>query len=104
LTEQWKMNLYTDVDAFRTYEGALYCLQCCKQYDEDKKRSFEMAEMIRREANAPSRVIPYKGGGFCVAPDNQVRDCSARIDSIHDLLTTGKCNIPTLDTPPQSGV
>ena len=62
------MELYANVDAFRTYEGALYCLQCGKPYNDEKKRCFELAEITRKEANTPSRVVSYKPSGFGVHP------------------------------------
>ena len=80
------MEQYSNVDAFRTYDGTLYCLRCGKQYDEAKKRAFELAEIGRREANIPSRVIPYTTAGFCVSAANQVNGCDAKIESSADLV------------------
>ena len=98
------MELYANVDAFRTYEGALYCLQCGKPYTDEKKRCIELAEIARKEANTPSRVVPYKPSGFGVHPDNLVANCNARIESIAGLLSPGSGNIPTLAPPSHSGV
>ncbi len=86
------MEQYSNVDAFRTYDGTLYCLRCGKQYDEAKKRAFELAEIGRREANIPSRAIPYKTAGFRVSAGNQVGGCDANIDSIADFVIEGNSN------------
>jgi hypothetical protein len=86
------MEQYSNVDAFRAYDGTLYCLGCGKPYDEATKKAFEQAEIWRREANIPSRVIPYKTAGFLVSADNQVSGCDANIDSIADFVSEGSCN------------
>ena len=83
------MEPHSNVDAFRAHDGTLYCLRCGKPFDEAKKKDFELAEIGRREANIPSRVIPYTTAGFCVSAANRVDGCDAKIESIADLVAQG---------------